>query len=128
MPLFNSKQALFRSLCMVRSATAAREVLLIACMMALTMGFASSALAQNADALYIRSLSATCANCHGTNGKATDGSAVVGLAGVPADYIVAQMNAFKSGTRPATIMHQIAKGYSDAQIAQIAAYFAAQKK
>jgi cytochrome c553 len=35
---------------------------------------------------------------------------------------------FKNGRRPATIMHQIAKGYSDEQIAAIAAYFAAQKK
>jgi len=38
------------------------------------------------------------------------------------------MRAFKSGARPATVMHQLAKGYSDAQIEAIAAYFAAQKK
>ncbi len=80
------------------------------------------------DALYVKSLAATCANCHGTNGKATEGSAVVTLAGMPKDYIVTQMNAFKTGTRSATIMHQLSKGYSDAQIEQIAAYFAAQKK
>ncbi len=90
-----------------------------------------AAFAQNApdrDALYLKSLAATCANCHGTNGKSVDGSAVVSLAGVPKDYIVAQMQAFKNGTRPATIMHQLSKGYSDAQIEQIAGYFAAQKK
>ena len=80
------------------------------------------------DALYVKSLAATCANCHGTNGKAVEGSAVVTLAGMPADYITAQMQAFKSGARPATIMHQLSKGYSDAQIVQISAYFAAQKK
>ncbi len=80
------------------------------------------------DALYVKSLAATCANCHGTNGKATEGSAVVTLAGMPKDYIVTQMNAFKTGTRSATIMHQLSKGYSDAQIEQIATYFAAQKK
>ncbi|NJS35887.1 MAG: c-type cytochrome [Brachymonas sp.] len=84
--------------------------------------------AQNAQTLNIRSLAATCANCHGTNGKAVEGSAVVTLAGMPKDYIVAQMKAFKTGTRPATIMHQLSKGYSDAQIEQIATYFAAQKK
>lgn len=84
--------------------------------------------AQSAQMLNLRSLAATCANCHGTNGKAQDGSAVVSLAGMPKDYIVAQMKAFKDGTRPATIMHQLAKGYSDAQIEQIAGYFAAQKK
>ncbi|MFM7331081.1 MAG: c-type cytochrome [Brachymonas sp.] len=84
--------------------------------------------AQNAQLNNLRSLAATCANCHGTNGKAQDGSSVVSLAGLPKDYIVAQMKAFKEGTRPATIMHQLSKGYSDAQIDQIAGYFAAQKK
>ncbi len=84
--------------------------------------------AQSVQELNTRSLAATCANCHGTNGKAQDGSAVVSLAGLPKDYIIAQMAAFKNGTRPATIMHQLAKGYSDAQIEQIAGYFAAQKK
>ena len=41
-----------------------------------------------------RYLAATCANCHGTNGKAFEGSAVVTLAGLPKDYIVTQMKAF----------------------------------
>ena len=54
------------------------------------------------EALYVKSLAATCANCHGTNGVAV--------------------------TRPATVMHQLSKGYSDAQIEVIATYFAAQKK
>lgn len=84
--------------------------------------------ASGQDQLYVRSLAATCANCHGTQGKAVDGSAVVTLAGMPRDYMVAQLKAFKSGARPATIMHQLSKGYSDAQIEQVAAYFAAQKK
>lgn len=84
--------------------------------------------AQSAQELNVRSLAATCANCHGTNGKAQDGSAVVSLAGLPKDYTIAQMAAFKNGSRPATIMHQLSKGYSDAQIEQIAGYFAAQKK
>jgi cytochrome subunit of sulfide dehydrogenase len=84
--------------------------------------------AQDAQQLNIRSLAATCANCHGTNGKAHEGSAVVSLAGLSKDYIVTQMKAFQSGARPATIMHQLSKGYSDQQIEQIAAYFAAQKK
>lgn len=88
----------------------------------------AGAFAQSADALYIRSLAATCANCHGTDGRAVDGSAVPGIAGLPRDYIVTQMLAFKNGQRQATVMHQLAKGYSDAQIQQIATYFAAQKK
>ena len=75
-----------------------------------------------------QSLAATCANCHGTNGKVVQGSSVTSLAGLDKNYIVAQMTAFKSGARPATVMHQISKGYNDAQIESLAAYFAAQKK
>jgi cytochrome subunit of sulfide dehydrogenase len=88
----------------------------------------ATAFSQSKDELNIASLAATCATCHGTLGKATQGSPVVSLAGLSKDYIVAQMAAFKSGARPATVMHQLSKGYSDAQIAQIATYFAAQKK
>ncbi len=92
---------------------------------------AGSAFAQGVspqEALYIKSLAATCANCHGTAGQAVAGSASASLAGRSKDDIVTQMKAFKSGARPATVMHQLAKGYSDAQIEVIAAYFAAQKK
>ena len=78
--------------------------------------------------LYVKSLAATCANCHGTDGKAVEGSQVVSLAGLEKNYLITQMNAFKAGTRRATVMHQISKGYSDTQIETIATYFASQKK
>ena len=81
--------------------------------------------AQAQDANLGRDLAATCANCHGTNGQAR-GDTVKPLAGVSADKIVAAINDFKSGAQPATIMHQIAKGYSDEQIKAIAAFLAAQ--
>ena len=90
---------------------------------ALLLGAGGVALAQ--DANMGRNLAATCANCHGTNGQAR-GDTVKPLAGVSADKIVAAINDFKSGAQPATIMHQIAKGYSDDQIKAIAAYLAAQ--
>ena len=35
---------------------------------------------------------------------------------------------FKTGRKPATIMHQLTKGYSDEQLQQLAAYFASLKK
>ncbi len=85
---------------------------------------AGPALAQDANALRARSLAATCAQCHGTDGRAPPGSAMVALAGMPAAYLTEQMTAFKNGVRPGTVMPQLAKGYSDAQIAQLAAYFA----
>ena len=78
--------------------------------------------------LYVKSLAATCANCHGTDGKAVEGSQVVSLAGLDKNYLITQMQAFKAGTRTATVMHQISKGYSDTQIETIATYFASQKK
>ena len=83
--------------------------------------------AQDKDALYVKGLAATCAACHGTGGKAADGSSVPGLAGMDRATMAASLRAFKAGSRPATVMHQLAKGYSDAQIDQLAGYFAAQK-
>lgn len=75
-----------------------------------------------------RATAAMCANCHGTEGRTIEGSAVPSLAGMPKDYHVQQMQAFKNGTRPATVMHQITKGLTDAQIDTIASYYAAAKR
>ena len=73
-----------------------------------------------------RYLAANCANCHGTDGRSAGGGGMPGLAGLSRAYFVEQMNAFRAGARPATIMHQISKGYTDAQIAALADFFAAQ--
>lgn len=78
--------------------------------------------------LAVRGLAATCAACHGTDGRAVDSAEVPGLAGLPAAYLAEQMRGFRSGARPATVMQQIAKGYTDAQIDQLAAYFAARPR
>jgi cytochrome subunit of sulfide dehydrogenase len=87
-------------------------------------GASADASAQDgADALRTRSLAATCAACHGTEGRAAPGAVLPGLAGIPAPYLAEQMKAFKSGARPGTLMPQLAKGYSDAQIEQLAAWF-----
>ena len=75
-----------------------------------------------------RNLAAGCAICHGTLGKPAAGALLILLAGLPQDHIATQMRAFRDGKRPATVMHQIAKGYSDPQIDAIAAWFAAQKR
>lgn len=87
-----------------------------------------AALAQDSAALHMRGLAATCANCHGTDGRTTEGSAIPSLVGMPKSYMVMQMKAFKEGTRPATVMHQITKGITDQQIDSIANYFAATKR
>ena len=94
----------------------------------LMCGLSHSYAQQNSQALPQRANAAMCANCHGSEGKTVDGSAVPSLAGMPKDYMVAQMKAFKEGTRPATVMHQLTKGLSDAQIESIASYYASNKR
>lgn len=80
---------------------------------------------QSSDPNIGRNIAANCANCHGTNGKSVGGMPT--LAGQPKDFIARQMREFREGKRPATIMHQLSKGYSEEQIDAVAAYFAAQK-
>jgi cytochrome c553 len=86
---------------------------------------APDALAQGADPNLGRNLAAACATCHGTNGVSQQG--MPNLAGRERTYLVQQMQDFRAGKRPATIMHQIAKGYSDEQIDALAAYFSEQR-
>jgi cytochrome c553 len=88
---------------------------------------AATGAAQAADPNLARNLAATCANCHGTNGKAVAGSGADALAGNEKAKTLQKLADFKSGAKPASIMHQIAKGYSDEQLDLIAGYFAAQK-
>jgi cytochrome c553 len=75
----------------------------------------------------VRSLAASCTNCHGTNGKAVAGAGMEALAGEPKDKLLQKLKDFRSGAKPATIMHQISKGYSEEQLTLIAEYFSAQK-
>ena len=89
---------------------------------ALLLGLAG--LAQAQDPNLARNLAATCANCHGTNGQARGD--MKPLAGLSAEKIVAMLADYKSGAQPATIMHQISKGYTDEQLKLVAAFFAAQ--
>lgn len=80
------------------------------------------------DPYLARNLAATCANCHGTDGRAVMGGVMAPLAGYDKATLLQRLSEYRAGTRPATIMHQITKGYTDAQLDLIAGYFAAQKK
>ena len=73
-----------------------------------------------------RNLAATCAMCHGTTGHSVGGNEP--LAGMAKDELVRKVKEFRSGAKPATVMHQLSKGYTDQQLEQIAAFFAAQKR
>ena len=83
--------------------------------------------AANLTANGARALAANCAACHGTNGNSVGGS-IPGLAGMNKEYLLNQIKAFRDGKREATLMHQISKGYTDAEMTAIADFFAAQKK
>jgi cytochrome c553 len=71
-------------------------------------------------------LAANCANCHGTYGRAV--GAMPALAGQPKMYLVEQMRAYKEGRRTGTIMHQLAKGYTEEQIDAVATFLSQQKR
>jgi cytochrome c553 len=77
-----------------------------------------------ADAGAARYIAANCANCHGTAGVARGG--MPSLAGQKKEQIASRVREFRDGKRAATLMHQIAKGYSDAQIDAIAEEIARQ--
>jgi sulfide dehydrogenase cytochrome subunit len=99
------------------------------CLLGFTLAASSTVSAQDASsALHQRANAAMCANCHGSEGRTVKDSTVPSIAGLPRDYMIQQMHAFKDGSRPATIMHQITKGLSEAQIASLADYFAAQTR
>ena len=74
-----------------------------------------------------RSLAATCASCHGTHGRPR-GSAMPPLAGMKAEVMLEALADYRSGSQPGTVMPQIVKGYTEAQLRLVAAYFAAQAK
>jgi cytochrome c553 len=87
-----------------------------------------SSQAQESEKLHQRANAAMCANCHGSEGRTVEKSAVPALAGLPREYFIQQMQAYKDGSRKATVMHQISKGFSDAQIASMADYFSLQSR
>jgi cytochrome c553 len=91
---------------------------------ALAIGLAAPSAGQ--DPTYARGLAATCFTCHGTDGRSV-GGAPPSLAGQNKDYLLRQLKEFKEGRRPATIMHQQAKGYTDEELEAIAGYFAGVK-
>ncbi len=66
-----------------------------------------------------------CVGCHGPNGAGQ--VPVPALTGRPAAETEALMLAFRANERPGTIMGRIARGYTDAEIAAVAAHFAAQR-
>jgi cytochrome c553 len=75
---------------------------------------------------HIRTLSASCAACHGTQGNSVGVTPT--LAGLDGNYLVTQMLAFKEGSRASTVMLRHAKGLNLDEINLLADYFSQQKR
>ena len=76
--------------------------------------------AQTADQLYKRGLAATCANCHGTNGKGVVDGGMPLINNLTSAQMLEKLKGYKSGALEGTIMPQLAKGYTDEQLITIA--------
>jgi sulfide dehydrogenase cytochrome subunit len=61
----------------------------------------------------------SCSGCHGA------GTSVPSLAGRSADEIVAALDAYRAGTRPATVMNRIAPGFTPEESRAIAVWMSA---
>lgn len=89
-------------------------------LLALFAGLAQAEVAQ------IKVWAAACATCHGTHGQSQPGMA--SIAGIDKEQLAQKLLDYKTGRTPATLMHQLTKGYSDEQIHQLAAHFSALPK
>lgn len=100
--------------------------LLAAVLAAAFAGSISTAMAEgNAEAGQAKST--PCIACHGADGNSSN-PAWPNLAGQHAQYIVKQLQAFKSGARKDPLMSPMAAGLSDTDISDLAAYFSTQKQ
>jgi cytochrome c553 len=87
---------------------------------------ASANIATAGDAAAGKTKAVTCAGCHGANGV----SAIPvnpNLAGQKEAYLLKQMKAFKDGSRKDPTMNAMAAPLTDADMANIAAYYAGLK-
>ncbi len=86
-------------------------------------------------ATHVRTLAASCAACHGTQGNAMvkeGGNASEEnnpvLAGRTREDLLSKLLGFRDGTRKATIMHQHSRGLSLEEIDMLATHFSMQKR
>ena len=102
-----------------------KSLSIVAACAAILWAGATQAWAQD-QAAQTRGLAATCFTCHGNEGRSVVGVPPA-LAGRDKGELLQALREFKEGKRPATIMHQHAKGYTDQQLEAIAGYFSAVK-
>ena len=87
------------------------------------LALAGGALAQDVEAG--RKVAAMCRTCHGLDGVARIPNGA-NIGGEPTDYLATQLEAFRAGARNDEMMSIVAAGLTDQQIADVAAWYAAQ--
>lgn len=65
-----------------------------------------------------------CASCHGPDGGGNAAAGYPRLAGLPAEYLAAQLHAFADGRRVNAVMKPTASALSDADIAAVTEHYA----
>lgn len=95
----------------------------VALALAAAFTLAAAPLPASADAAAGRTKAQMCATCHGANGLAVAPN-TPHLAGQPEPYLVEQLKAYRSGKRAHEVMAVVAKPLTDADIADLAAWFA----
>lgn len=94
-----------------------------------TPGMAAEDIVISDDSLHIRTLAASCAACHGTQGNAVgnnQSTETLTLAGLGREHIAQRLMDFRTGARTSTVMHHHAKGLTVDEINQLADYFSHQ--
>lgn len=99
--------------------TSARPALWLALALAAPLPSLATPAATSLRAQDVAVLAASCANCHGPDGRSTGG--MPQLRGLPESYLLERLQAFKAGTaKDATVMTRLAKGYDDEQLKALA--------
>ena len=102
--------------------TSARPALWLALALAAPLPSLATPAATSLRAQDVAVLAASCANCHGPDGRSTGG--MPQLRGLPESYLLERLQAFKAGTaKDATVMTRLAKGYDDEQLKALAQWF-----
>ena len=68
-------------------------------------------------------LAGACQGCHGVTGAGSEGIPMI-AGHYGAAELESMLKAFRANERPATVMNRIARGYSDEEIAALAAHYA----
>ena len=104
-----------------------RKKLFLPCLLAAVLSAAPLPPAQAGDLAAARAkVQILCQNCHGIDGVALIPGAA-NLSGQQKEYLVAQLRAFRAGSRQEAQMSVVAKALTDADIENLASWYAAVK-